>query len=109
MSKAAYYQRGEALDYNNTTTDKIEALTIVTLTSRIGIVGTDINPGETGSVEVDGVFEIAKTGAGAIGQGTLVYFDGDGITATAGSNIPAGYAAEPALAADTTVKVKLLG
>ena len=44
MSKAAYWQRGESLDYINNTDITIEANTIVTLVGRIGIAGTDIKP-----------------------------------------------------------------
>lgn len=37
--KAAYWQRGEALDYKNTGTEKIEANTVIVLGSRIGVAG----------------------------------------------------------------------
>lgn len=109
MSKAAYWQRGESLDYVNGTASIIEANTIIDLKTRIGVAGTSINPGEKGSVHVTGVFEIAKTGNEEIAMGTTVYFDGNGITATAGSNTPAGYAAGTSAAENTTVLVKLLG
>lgn len=109
MSKATYYQRGESLDYRNTTTKTIEAFAVVTLVSRIGIVGENIEPGAIGSVHVTGVFEIAKKDETAIPMGTLVYFDGVGITTSADSNIPAGYAAVDVAASDSTIKVKLLG
>ena len=93
MSKAAYWQRGESLDYPNTGDTVIEANTIVSLGTRIGIIGTDINPGEKGSVHVTGVYEIEKTVDGAIEMGAAVYFDGTGIT-TATGGTPAGYAAQ---------------
>lgn len=118
MSKAAYWQRGESLDYKNTGVTAIEANTIVALTGRIGVVGTTINPGEVGSLHVTGVYEIAKTGASAIAMGQAVYFDGTGITdaadngQTGGDKVDytvAGYAAQDAAAADTTILVKLQG
>lgn len=109
MSKATYWQRGESLDYVNSGSTVIEANTIIPLGTRIGVAGTDINPGEKGSVHVTGVFEINKTDAGAIEMGAAVYFDGTGITTTAASNTPAGYAAQAAGADDTVVLVKLLG
>lgn len=109
MSKAAYWQRGESLDYVNSGSTVIEANTIIDLGTRIGVAGTNINPGEKGSVHVTGVYEIAKTDAGAITMGAAVYFDGDGITTTASSNTPAGYAAQAAGEDDTVVLVKLLG
>lgn len=108
MSKAAYWQRGESLDYKNTGAEVIEANTIVALGTRIGVIGTDINPGETGSIHVTGVYEIQKTSDAAIAMGAAVYFDGTGITAATGGT-PAGYAAAAAEAADTVILVKLLG
>ena len=108
MSKAAYWQRGESLDYKNGGSTVIEANSIINLGTRIGVAGTSINPGETGSVHVTGVYEIEKTGAGAIEMGAAVYFDGTGITADA-SGTPAGYAAAAAEADATVILVKLLG
>ena len=107
MAKATYWQRGESLDYVNSGDTVIEANTIVALGTRIGVVGTDINPKERGSIHVTGVYEIAKTG-GEIAMGAAVYFDGTGIT-TATSGTPAGYAAAAAAADDAVVLVKLLG
>lgn len=109
MATAAYYQRGEALDYTNSTASKIPANTVIDLTTRIGVAGTDILPGETGSVHVVGVFEMPKTGSSAISMGAAVYFDGTGITDTSSSNTPAGYAVKAAAADDTKILVKLLG
>nr|DAJ08298.1 MAG TPA: protein of unknown function DUF2190 [Caudoviricetes sp.] len=109
MSKATYFQRGESLDYANVTTDKIEAFSVITLVSRIGIAGDDIEPGEIGAVAVSGVFEIPKADETEIPMGTLVYYDGTGITSTATDNTPAGYAAANAAASDSSMIVKLLG
>lgn len=109
MSKAAYWQRGESLDYKNETTAVIEANTIIALNGRIGVAGTAIEPGETGSLHVTGVYEIEKTGTAAIEMGAPVYFDGTGITDTADGNTLAGYAAQAAAAADTVILVKLQG
>ena len=110
MSKAEYWQRGEALDYTNATDTLIPANTIVQIGSHIGVTGTDIAPGEVGSLHVGGVWEIEKTGTQDIAMGQAVYFDGKGITdATGDGNVEAGYAAAPAKAADTTILVKLRG
>ncbi|MCD7862861.1 MAG: DUF2190 family protein [Lachnospiraceae bacterium] len=109
MATAAYWQRGESLDYVNETDDVIEAGTVIDLSTRIGVAGCDIEAGATGSLHVIGVFEIAKTTATEeIAMGADVYFDGTGITATSGST-PAGYAAVASTADDETVYVKLLG
>lgn len=117
MSKAAFWQRGETLDYKNDTDTKIEANTVISFGSHIGVAGTDIMPGELGSLVVTGVFEIDKTEAGAIEMGTTVYFDGTGITTAANDGATsnptayplAGYAAQAAAAADTVILVKLGG
>lgn len=109
MTKATYFQRGESLDYLNKTTEKIEAFSIIPLVSRIGIAGDDIEPGDIGSIAVSGVFEMPKKDDTAIPMGTIVYYDGTGITATAASNTPAGYAAGDAAAGDNSIIVKLLG
>lgn len=116
MSKAAYWQRGESLDYTNAGTTKIDANTVVELTGRIGIAGTDIAPGAKGDLHVCGVFEFDKTGTAAITMGQNVYYDGEGITDAADNGktatekveyTPAGFAAAESGAADTKVLVKI--
>lgn len=117
MSKAAFWQRGETLDYKNDTDTKIEANTVISFGSHIGVAGTDILPGELGSLVVTGVFEIDKTETEAIEMGTTVYFDGTGITTAANDGATsnptayplAGYVAQAAAAADTVILVKLGG
>ena len=110
MSKAAFWQRGEALDYTNTGTKTIEANTIISFGGHIGIAGTDILPGEVGSLHVTGVFEMPKTASGAIDMGTDVYFDGNGITDTEGDGtVIAGYAVQAAAAGDAVIFVKIAG
>lgn len=118
--EAKYIQKGESLDYLNTTGEKIKAGSVVSLVTRIGVAGCDIAPGEIGTVEVVNVFEMPKSGKTAIPMGTALYFDGTGITdekertaegeeSTKTANVPAGYAAASATADATTVRVKLLG
>ncbi len=117
MSKAAYWQRGETLDYKNATETKIEANTIIAFGGHIGVAGTDILPGELGSLHVTGVFEIPKTATEDIEMGETVYFDGTGITNAANDGETsdptaypmAGYAVQAAAAADTVILVKLAG
>jgi predicted RecA/RadA family phage recombinase len=109
MAKATYWQRGESLDYVNSGDAVIDAGTIVVLGTRIGVTGTSINPGETGSLHVMGVFEVAKTATAALTMGEALYFDGTGMTNSATDTTPAGYAAAPATADAVTVFVKILG
>lgn len=114
MAKAEFWQRGEALDYTNTTTATIPANTIVKIGDHIGVTGTDIEPNKVGSLHVGGIWEIPKTGAKKIDMGATVYFDGSGITDTATGNTATGntavgYAAASATAEDTKILVKLDG
>lgn len=109
MAKTAtYIQRGEALDYQNTTEAMIPAGTVILLGKRMGVAGGDIQPGEVGALHMVGVFEIPKKASVALAAGdNVVFTDADGID-KATTDIM-GYAVEAAEAADETVKVKLLG
>lgn len=110
MAKAEFWQRGEALDYTNATDETIPNNTIVQIGSRLGVTGCAIEPGQVGSLHVGGVWEVEKTSTNAIAMGTVVYFDGTGMTETAGdSTVEAGYAAADAAADATTMYVKLRG
>lgn len=108
MSKAAYWQRGETLDYKNETGALIEANTILIIGSRIGVAGTNIPAGAVGSIHVTGVFEMPKSEQVEIAMGTTVYFDGAGIVTTAG-DVCAGYCVETSATSSDIVLVKLLG
>ena len=109
MAKAEYWQRGEALDFTNSTGKTIEANSIIVIGQRIGVAGTEIPAGEKGSVHVVGIYKFPKVKATAITAGALVYWDkvNNCITTTAASNILAGYAAEAAGENDDTVSVKI--
>jgi predicted RecA/RadA family phage recombinase len=67
------------------------------------------NPAVTGQTfagETEGVFELPKLAEG-ITQGSRVFWDGTGITATATGAAPVGSAWETAPTGDTTIKVKI--
>lgn len=105
MAKATYWQKGETVDYKNGTAAKIEAGTIINLSTRIGIAGTDIAPGEIGSVHVKGVFVIPKSNA-ALTLGAAVYFSAaSGTVSATNTDVPAGWVIEAAAEAATEVKV----
>lgn len=122
MNKAAYWQRGEALDYENRTEETIEAGSVIAFGNRVGVAGTDIEPGEKGSLHVEGVFEVPK-GEGAIEAGADVYFDAAAMLfkvealavssanasydSTSKPGVRAGYAAQDAAADAETVLVKI--
>ena len=109
MASAAFWQRGESLDYKNTGSAKIDANTIVLYGARLGVVGCDIAPGEVGSLHVTGVFELPKASSTAITAGAEVYWDATNsvITTTSTNNTLVGFAAQAALADDATVLVKI--
>ncbi len=114
--KAEYWQKGEALDYKNETTEMIKAGTVVKIQERIGIAGSDILPGGTGSLIVEGCFKIPKASGEEYGVGTTLYIDEENecVTKESASTdktayISAGYAAALAKASDTYAVVKLFG
>lgn len=107
MMKATYVQKGETLDYKNASEEKIEAGTIFSVGKRIGVAGCDILPGETGSIHVEGVFEVTKADKEEIEMGTVLYITESGLTKTEDANVCAGYAAAKSAASDATILVKI--
>lgn len=109
MSKASYWQRGETIDYVNNGTETIEANTIIVLGSRIGIAGTDILPGEKGSIHVTGVYEVPKDGAEISAGADVYYSESDGSFSANGAegNVKAGFAVQDAAAGGSSVFVKI--
>lgn len=101
-----YEQPGDILQY--TADGDISAGDGVVVESRFGVALVDIPDGETGSVQMEGVFRLPKV-SGALGQGKKVYWNGDKITETATDNTEAGYVFEAAGSSDEDVAVKLLG
>ena len=110
MAKATYYQRGEILDYVNSSNKDIAAGSIVAIGNRVGVAGTDIPVGAVGTLAVEGVFIMPKAASLAISQGDEVYYnDTNGNIDKTASGVPAGYAVIAAGASDTEVFVKLKG
>ena len=94
MSKAEYWQRGESIDYKNTGSSAIEANSVIVLGKRVGVAGMTIQPGETGSLHVKGVFRFEKDDS-EITAGAEVYVTAAGkMTTTASGNTAAGFATE---------------
>ena len=108
MAKATYWQRGDAVDYTNGGSAKIEANEIIVFGTKIGVAGTDIAVGEMGSLIVAGVFELPKA-SGAITAGAAVYWSttNSNVTTTSTNNVLAGFAVAAAASDDTTVLVKI--
>lgn len=113
--KAAYWQKGESLDYMNTTKEKIEAGSVVVLENRIGVAGTDIETGALGTVHVTGVYEFDKKDTTELAAGAEVYFTENGITsaasegdgASAVNHVRVGFVAAASPAKSTKVYVKI--
>ncbi len=109
MAKAKYWHKGNSIDYVNETDAAIEANTIVVIGSRVGIAGTDIGVGETGTLVMEGIFKMPK-GDAEISVGDNVYFNAEGGIATkTETDTPAGYAVGAAAASAAEVLVKLAG
>lgn len=102
---ANYQQPGAAIDYTNPTSNTIKAGQVVSLTTRIGVAGTEIPAAAVGSLHVKGVFTMDKA-SGAIALGAAVYYNAstDKITTTS-SAVPAGWAIAAAKSEDVTVQV----
>ncbi|MFQ8681966.1 DUF2190 family protein [Enterocloster sp.] len=81
--KAVYVQRGEALDYANTTGKDIGAGDVVVFGKRIGIAGMPIPAGGLGTIHMTGVFRVPKKASEAIEAGADVYYTEDGFSAAA--------------------------
>lgn len=103
---ANYQQPGSTIDFINSASDTIKAGQVVSLTTRIGIAGTEIAASAVGSLHVKGVFSMPKA-TGAIAIGAAVYYNAstDKITTTASSAVPAGWAIAAAKSEDATVQV----
>ncbi|MGL6290681.1 MAG: DUF2190 family protein [Silanimonas sp.] len=102
-----FKQMGDVLDHTpGTAVVSGQVLVIGTL---VGVALANIAAGQTGSVQVAGVFELPKVPADVIAQGALVYWAAgtSQITTTSAGNTLAGKAAYAAAAATTTVQVLL--
>lgn len=107
---AKFWQPGKSIDYVNSTSVAIPANTVISLGTRVGIAGTDIAPGEKGTIVLEGVYKMTKTAATTVVTlGAELYFDGTGITTTKTDNVPAGYAVEASPKDTTEVLMKLHG
>ena len=123
MASAKFWQRGETLDYTNGSGSKIDAGDILLLEDRLAVAGCDIPDGATGSVHVEGVFEMPKDygdSGKALAIGQAVYWDsGNSVIKAAVAQVVAegsvtteaspvhGYAAAPALTTDQKAYIKI--
>ena len=106
MGKAIYIQRGEVIDFKNSTENNVVTGDVVVLGARVGVATVDIPVGATGAVSVQGVYEIDAETTAAFNVGQKIYFADGKLTATSGS-VEAGFAVAPKLAANGKARIKI--
>jgi len=106
-----YVQDGKVIDYTNGGAAAIAYGAVVALTNCIGIAGEAIAVGATGSLHLEGVFELAAVNDTAFAVGDRLFWDAAAskLTKVSAGNTPAGICVEAKLQAGTTAMVKLLG
>lgn len=107
-----YIQEGKTVDY--AASSDISSSSVVVMGQLIGIALVDIATGSSGSVAIEGVFEVPKVTGAVIGAGeSVVYdvsasaFDDNQATPATGDVSGSCVAVEAAGNGATTVKVKL--
>ena len=102
-----FVQPGEVIHY--TAGANIASGQVVLMGARIGVALKAIANGETGPMQVTGVFNIAKLSTDNMAQGALLYWDNTNsrLTTTASGNTLAGFAAAAAAATTTSVNIKI--
>jgi predicted RecA/RadA family phage recombinase len=105
-----FVQPGHSVEYSNSGS-AIESGDVVVMGDRCGVALTDIAATTgTGTVNLSGVYTLAKDNDEAISQGAMLYFDSSDstVTATAAGNTPIGVAHEAATETSTSCKVRLV-
>ena len=106
-----YVQPGDVLDF--VAGSAISSEDVVTIGPVVGIALADIANGETGSVQIVGVFDVPKA-AGAVTVGQLINYDASASNFTTSATSATGdvtggcVAVAAAASGDATVRVKLL-
>ncbi len=104
--KATLIQNGKTIDYGNGSGSDIGYNDVVSIGSRIGVAREAIKNGNTGSLSVSGVYEMAADNTAAFSVGDKVYWDGSKLTKTSGA-VVAGWVTEPKVLAGATARVKI--
>lgn len=106
-----YVQDGHVLDH--TAASAISSGDVVAMGNLVGVALADIASGATGSVQIDGVFTLAKTAGTAWNQGDSLTWDVSakkfvkGGTAATGDIVGCAVCAKAAASADTAADVLL--
>lgn len=105
-----FKEEGCVLQYTNATGTAIATGDVVIIGALAGVALVNIADTATGSVRIDGVFEVAKTTGTAYSQGDELFWNVGTAKATkTATDKPLGVAFEAALSGDTTCLVKLAG
>lgn len=101
--------RGTIMDY--VAAAAIVSGQVLVIGTKVGVAITDIANGATGSVQVAGVFEVAKLSTDVVAQGALLYWDvtNSRATTTASGNTAMGYAHKASANGVAVVQVVLNG
>lgn len=105
--KGIYVQRGETIDYKNSTVTAIATNDVVALTNRIGVAATDIPVGAIGAVHVSGVFDLVAETVNAFTVGQTVYLSGETVVADNTGGIVAGFVVETKATNSAVARVKI--
>lgn len=111
-----YVQEGQILTWKNETGTAVASGSVVKVGHLLGVALVDLAPGDSGSVQVEGVFLCPKVANTAIPQGVKLLWDSSAGAFDLGTATPASgdvslaaVAAAPALAGDATVAVRFAG
>lgn len=106
-----FVQDGRTIDYTNGGATAIAYGAVIPLTNCIGIAGEAIAVDATGSVHLEGVFELAAINTAAFSVGDRIFWDASAskLTNISAGNTPAGLCVDGKLEAGTVARVKLLG
>tara|TARA_B100000989_G_scaffold192970_1_gene145586 strand:- start:762 stop:1094 length:333 start_codon:yes stop_codon:yes gene_type:complete len=103
-----FVQSGAVLDYTASGAD-VKSGDVVIIGTLGGVALTDIKDGDTGAVQVEGVFTVPKKTGVTIANGAKVYWvSGDSaVGTTASGNTLIGTAVQGAASGATEINVKL--
>ena len=112
-----YRQRGDIIQYTNTGSTAVSSEELVVFGVLAGVALSDIPVGETGAVQISGVFSLPKKVNDAPTQGQALYWNATDRAVTVSTSVTAeqvktdlpyiGKAAYAAAGTDTTVEVLL--
>lgn len=68
-------QEGKSLNWLNDTSADVDSGEVVVLKGRIGIAAADISDGKEGTVELNGIYSVAKQSTEEFAVGDELYFD----------------------------------